>query len=136
MRFCLTLSTMALVVGSGACKSMQPVPLAFITETKPALVYVSGEYGMVQEVANPLVSGDTLFGTKPGGNQALAVPLTEVQRVSTRRVSSARTIGLVAGLVGLGAVIGYAVTAAGTPSNYYCDWSEPKRDGVRCDFAS
>ena len=122
------------LLAAAACKSMQPVPVAFI-ETKPPVVYLYDGNGVTQAVANPRLSGDTVIGTTVGSNLDIAVPLREVQQVSTVRVNRGRTAMLVSGLAVAGGVMSYVLLSnANGKSTFYCDWSEPKRDGVRCDY--
>lgn len=114
---------------------MQAVPVAFISETNPPLVYLSDGNGVTQAIANPRLTGDTVVGTTVGSNLDVAVPLREVQRVSTVRVNRGRTAMLISGLVAAGGVVSYVLlNNANGKSTFYCDWSEPKRDGVRCDY--
>lgn len=118
-----------------ACQSMQPVPVRFIPETNPPVVYLSDGNGVVQAIANPRLSGDTVLGTTVRGNEDIAVPLREVQRVSTVRLHRGRTAMLVTGLALGGGLMSYVLLSnANGKSTWYCDWSEPKRDGVRCDY--
>ena len=126
----------ALLVTAG-CSSLQPVPVAYINETRPAIVHVSDGFGVVTTIANPRVSGDTVVGTTLGGAQPVAVPLREVQRVSAVRRNSGRTAMLIAGIAGAGALMTYAVIANGARSDYTCDYNEPTLDGSereKCGF--
>jgi hypothetical protein len=128
-------SAALLLIGVWACQSMQPVPVRFIPETNPPVVYLSDGNGVTQAIANPRLSGDTVLGTTVGANVDVAVPLHEVQRVATVRLNRGRTAMLVGGLVAAGGLMSYVLLNTDNgKSTFYCDWSEPKRDGVRCDF--
>jgi hypothetical protein len=123
----------------GACRSMQPVPVDFIPQTNPAVVYLSDGYGVTQAVANPRLSGDTVHGTTVGGNQPVAVPLNRVQRMSTVRLNPARTAFLVGGLTAVGALMTYAMLArAHGDGADYCDYDrQPTGPGaVECAYPS
>ena len=125
-----------LALAALGCQSLQPVPLRYITETKPAVVYVADGFGVVTTVANPRLSGDTVVGTVPGGNRPVALPLREVQRVSTVRLNRGRTAMLIAGVVAAGAFTAYAVLSdAGERSDFTCDYNKPTFGGVpQCGF--
>lgn len=123
----------------GACRSMQRVPVDFIPETHPAVVYLSDGYGLTQAVANPRLSGDTVHGTTVGGNQPVAVPLSQVQRMTTVRVNRARTAFLVGGLTAVGALMTYAMLANGRgDSSGFCDYDrQPMGPGAtECAYPS
>jgi hypothetical protein len=122
----------------GACRSMQPVPLEFIPETHPAVVYLSDGYGVTQAVANPRLSGDTVHGTTVGGSQPVAVPLRQVQRMATVRLNPARTALLVGGLTAVGALMTYAVLArARGDGSEFCDYdNQPTIPGTECGYHS
>ena len=122
----------------GACQSMQPVPLEFIPETHPAVVYLSDGYGVTQAVANPRLSGDTVHGTTVGGNQPVAVPLRQVERMATVRLNRARTALLVGGLTAVGALMTYAVLArARGDGSEFCDYdNQPMIPGTECGYHS
>jgi len=127
----------AILAVTAGCSSLQPVaePLRFIAETNPPVVYVSYETGAVMVMENPRISGDSMLGTVPGESRPVALPLNQVQTVSTVRRNSGRTALLIAGLAGMGAVMTYAVLANGTNSNYTCDYNDPKRTGgPACGF--
>ena len=128
-----------ILVLATACQSMQAVPVGYISETSPAVVYVSDGFGVITPIVNPRVSGDTVVGTTLGGAQPVAVPLREVQRVTTMRRSGGRTALLIAGVAGAGALATYAVLANGRASDFACDYNEPTLDGSereKCGFTN
>ena len=118
---------------------MQPVPVNFIPDTRPAVVYLWDDNGVPQAVANPRLSGDTVHGTVLGGSQPVAVPLSEVQRVSTIRVNRSRTVFLIGGLTVMSALVTYAVIAqvSGDDSGF-CDYDvQPMGGGAsECGYPS
>ena len=118
---------------------MQPVPIDFIPETQPAVVYLSDEYGVTQAVANPRLSGDTVHGTNVGGDQPVAVPLSQVERMATVRLNRARTALLVGGLTAAGALMTYVVLAhTRGDSSGFCDYDiQPMGPGAtECGYPS
>ena len=122
-------------LGVAGCQSLQPVPLHYISETSPAMVYVADGFGVVTTIANPRLSGDTVVGTVPGENKPVALPLREVQRVSTVRLNRGRTALLVGGIAAAGAFMTYAVLSnAGGRSTFSCDYNNPTYLGPQCGF--
>lgn len=122
-----------------ACQSLQPVSVRYLTETNPAVVYLSDGNGVVQAVAHPRLSGDTVLGTAVGGHEPVAVPLHEVQRITTVRVNRGRTVMLVGGITAAGGLLAYAVLsrAAGDGSEF-CDYdNQPTGPGAtECGYHS
>lgn len=120
---------------AAGCHSLQPVPLRYIAETRPAVVYVADGFGVVTTITNPRLSGDTVVGTVPGANTPVALPLHEVQRVSTVRLNRGRTALLVGGIAAAGAFMAYAVLSnAGGRSDFTCDYNNPSYLGPQCGF--
>lgn len=132
----MALAALSLV---GACRSMQPVPLEFISQTKPAVVYLSDQYGVTQIVANPRLSGDSVLGTTLGGTQPVAVPVNQVERMSTVRLSRARTALLVGGLTAMGALVTYAVLSKSLgDASEFCDYDQQPKGPTpaECGYSS
>jgi hypothetical protein len=118
---------------------MQSVPLRFIPEANPPVVYIADAYGVVQSVAHPRLSGDTVHGTSVGDNQPVAVPLNEVQRLSTVRLNRGRTALLVGGLSAAAGLMVYTVLAhTGKEIAFFCDYNNPNPntspDAPQCAF--
>ena len=129
----------AILALTGGCSSLQPVSVGYINETRPAVVHLSDGFGVITTIVNPRVSGDTVVGTTLAGAQPVAVPLREVQRVTTVRRSGGRTALLIAGVAGAGALATYAVLANGRGSDFACDYNEPTLDGSereKCGFTN
>ena len=120
----LTRSLAILALGAAAsCTSMQHVPAAYINEEKPAVVHLTNSYGIVTTLQYPTLSGDTLHGVAMGQDGAVAVPLDQVESISTVRHSTGRTVALVAGATSITALVAYAVfTTADNHEDWYCDW--------------
>ena len=122
-----------------ACHSMQPVPVSFIHSASPQVVYLSDGNGVTQAVANPRLSGDTVVGTAVGGSGPVAIPLNEVQRITTVRVSRGKTVLLISAFAGAGAMVAYAVLAkANGDSEGFCDYDQqPTGPGAtECGYPS
>ena len=112
----------ALMLAAG-CSSMQRVPVDYINEEKPALVHLANSYGIVTTLQNPTLSGDTLHGVALGETKSVAVPLGQVESISTVRFSAGRTVALVTGATGVTALVIYALsTTAANDEDWYCDW--------------
>ena len=110
--------TLALTV---ACSSIQPVPLEFISEVKPATVDVYTGYGQHVAVDNPQLVGDSVVGTD-GSLKQVAVPVERIEQISARRFSSSRTVMLVGSLAVLAALSTYMVLndASGEEGEDFC----------------
>lgn len=112
----------ALLMAAG-CSSMQRVPVAYINEAKPEIVHLANSYGVVTSVQNPRLSGDTVYGILFGQGTAAAVPLGQVESISTIRFSTGRTVALVTGATGVTALAAYAMFGtADNDEDWYCDW--------------
>ena len=110
------------LVGGAACSSMQHVPVEYINEVKPVVVELANSYGVVTTVLNPTTRGDTVYGTGMS-SKPVAVPLRQVESISTQRFSSGRTVALLAGATSVAALVAYAVfTTADNDEDWYCDW--------------
>jgi hypothetical protein len=108
------------------CSSLQPVrePAHFITQTKPAVVYVTHRSRAVLVIAHPRISGDTVHGTWPDQPRPIAVPLSQVQSIEAVRRDGKRTAMLVAGLTILSGVGVYAlVQNANGRDDWTCDYN-------------
>ena len=103
------------------CSSLQPVSVGYIAETKPRLVYLADAYGAIQAVSHPRLSGDTVLGTVAGGQRDVAVPLSDIERITTLRPNRGRTALLVTGLTVAGAVAAYGFfSTSGGQSQIVC----------------
>lgn len=124
MQASLTRSLAMLALGSAAaCSSMQHVPADYINEVKPAVVYLANSYGVVTTLQYPTLSGDTVYGEATGQDGSVAVPLDQVESISTVRYSSGRTVALVAGAASMTALMAYALFGSSSgDENWECDW--------------
>ncbi len=86
-------------------------PAEVIARDKPSVVRVQYEDEQHEVLYQPEVRGDSLVGrSEPGAREAdRTVALADVTSVATRHVSGGRTTGLVLGLVGIGAVVGFVI---------------------------
>ena len=120
----LTRSFAILALGAAAaCTSMQHVPVTYINDVKPAVVHLANGYGIVTTLQYPTLSGDTVYGEATGKDGSVAVPLDQVETISTMRYSSGRTVALVAGAAGVTALMAYAAFGSSSGNeNWECDW--------------
>jgi hypothetical protein len=90
----------ATLLGNVGCATLQPVrdPVEFIPHTNPQLVFVTYINRTKMFVAQPRVSGDSLFGTMHGRSHAVAVPLSQIRLIQARQLDRTRTGLLIAGL--------------------------------------
>ena len=111
---------------TAACSSIQPVPLEFISESRPATVDLYTGYGRHVAIDDPRVVGDSVVGT--GSKlEYVAVPLSKVERISAKRFSGARTFLLVGGVAVMGALATYALIAEGEGDAYMgCEFVNPR----------
>ena len=121
MRRLIATGTLAVTVG---CSSVQRVPLDYIAVEQPAEIRLVNSYGMVTTIYNPRLSGDTVYG-KAAGKGEVAVPLRQVEGISTRKFDSARTVMLVGG--------GIAVTALGVWALFGGSSGDTK---IECDYTT
>jgi len=92
---------------------MQSIPVEFIAQAKPTVIELKGDYGVRVAVQNPRLSGDTVYGTAPGGTTEVAVPLRDIELIATRRFSRARTALLIGGGVALAGMATFFLIIAG-----------------------
>ena len=109
-----------------ACSTWQPggpTPAAFVQTQDPREVRVVESDGSHLQVRAPTIQGDSLVGLLAAGlgrddtTRRVALPLLAVQAVQVHKVSAARTLGLVGGLMALGFVIEKATCS---PNDYVC----------------
>jgi hypothetical protein len=113
--------TIAFVAG---CSSIQRVPVAYIADEQPSVVYLINSYGIVTSVQYPRLSGDTVYGSALGQDRKVAVPLTQVEGISTMKFDRARTVVLVAGGVGVVALGAWAMFGGSSGDhNITCDYT-------------
>ena len=121
------------------CSSLQPISVAYISEVRPALVHVSDGFGVVTTIANPRISGDSVYGTALGADRPVVVPLREAQRITTVRRNGARTAMLIGGLTAVGALVTYAALNAGNGDDSgFCDYDGPPMGpgAMECGYPS
>jgi hypothetical protein len=134
----LRVAAAAFVMLASACRSVQPVPIDFIPDSKPPVVYLSDQYGLTRAVANPRISGDTVVGTNLGGTKPIAVPLSQVERVAALRPNRAQTVLLVGGIAAVVGLMTYTVvTKAFGDGSQFCDYDrQPVNGDAECGYAS
>src|SRR2546430_15531539 len=98
----------------GGCTAWRPEtvsPAEVVAREKPSVVRVQYEDEQHEVLYQPEVRGDSLLGrSEPDARQAhRAMALADRTSIATRHVSGGRTTGLVLGLVGIGAVVGFVI---------------------------
>jgi hypothetical protein len=100
-----------------------PTPQAGIQNAPPSTVYISRTGGSTTELRHVEVVGDSVFGEGVAGRRGvrprITIPLTEVERVRTRKLNAGKTAGLVGAVVGaalLIPVLAYFITYEGDGS--------------------
>ena len=112
----------AVLLGTVGCATLQPLrePAQFIAAENPKVVYVTYKNRTVEGVAQPRVSGDSLFGALQGNpSHRVAVPLSQVQLMRAKQPDRKRTIMLIAGLGVFTAANVYMLAKTG--SDVSCD---------------
>ena len=91
---------LVVLLGSVGCATLQPLrePAQFIAKENPKVIYVTYKNRSVVGVAQPRVSGDSLFGTLQGQPAPVAVPLSHIQSIEAIQPDGKRTALLIAGL--------------------------------------
>jgi hypothetical protein len=109
----------AALTGLG-CATLQSVqePAQFIREANPEVVYVTFRNHSKVTIAQPRVSGDSLYGTVQGGSRPVAAPLSHVARIEALQRDTQRTKWLIAGLSVLTAAGVFALTQSSGNSDY------------------
>ena len=124
--------TVWLAASAGACTSWQTVnvsPDQLIAEKHPGKIRVTQQDGRRMEIDAPTTAGDTLLGTilpstvtvhEPLGqgqyktstrvvgadtSTQARIPFSDMTRIETRHVSEGKTIGLVVGILAVGALV-------------------------------
>ena len=126
--------SLALVLFSTiGCATVRPVgdPAQFIAQTHPKVLYITYTDNSSVPVAQPRISGDTLFGAASGeaGSEAVAVPLRDVAQIRAPQRDQKKTVALIAalGVLTVGGV--YTLTqvfgASCTSNSFHSDASAP-----------
>lgn len=91
---------LVVLLSSVGCASLRPLrePAQFIAKENPKVIYVTYKNRSVVGVAQPRVSGDSLYGTLQGQPARIAVPLSAVQLIEAIQPDGKRTALLIAGL--------------------------------------
>jgi hypothetical protein len=122
-RYCAAALLVATLAGAGCqawhTEGVRPDSLLAARHLRGLRVTRTNGSRMVLE--SPIVRADTLSGlvSRDGGQQQVQIPLADVQRVETLRLSGGRTAGLLGGLA-LGVVATYAIAIAIACSNGAC----------------
>ena len=116
----------AALLSLAACATMQPVkdPAQFIPEASPQVVFVTYINRATMFVAQPRVSGDSLFGTIQGQSRPVAVSLGQIQLIEAMQHSRKRTTWMIAALAVATASGMWALLHSGVGEP--CDYSLPE----------
>jgi len=119
-------SLVAILLSVVACVTVQPVqdPAQFIPRSKPDVVYVTYVNRTKMFVAQPRVSGDSLFGTIQGQSRPVAVSLGQIQRIEAVQHDRKRTTWMIAVLTVATASGMWALLHSGAGDS--CDYSLPE----------
>ena len=114
----------ALIVPLVACTALRPVttPQQFIATAHPDRVWITQADNSTLLLEAPRLLGDTLVGFVGGRYQELLLP--QVRRVDVRQSAPMRTAFVVAGVIGIGALL-ISVLASTGPQGY-----QPTPEGV------
>lgn len=88
------------LLGSLACVTVRPLrdPAQSIPKVNPTVVFVTYNDNSKIPVAQPRVSGDSLFGAWQGLDEPVAVPLSAVRSIGAFQKDNKRTSLLIAGI--------------------------------------
>jgi len=91
---------LVVLLSSVGCATLRPLrePAQYIAKENPKVIYVTYKNRSVVGVAQPRVSGDSLYGTLQGQPARIAVPLSAVQLIEAVQPDGKRTALLIAGL--------------------------------------
>ena len=106
----------AVLLSTVGCATLQPLrePAQFIASENPKVVYVTYKNRTIEGVAQPRVSGDSLFGAlQRSPSHRVAVPLSQVQLVKAVQPDGKRTAMLIAGLAVFTATSVYVLAKTG-----------------------
>jgi hypothetical protein len=116
------------VLASIGCHSVQAVrePAQFIPQQNPSVVVVTYTDNSQVPVADPRMSGDTLFGTWQGLGEAVTVPLSQVQRIDAVQRDKRKTTLMIAALTAMTTVGVYGFLRAVQRHGTICDYGRPE----------
>lgn len=106
------------------CKSLQPIhePAQFIAAANPPVVYVTAKNRALLAIELPRISGDTLHGTWQATGNAIAVPLSRVERIEAPQRDGKRTFAFAAGATIVGGVLIYALAQSSSGQDIGCSY--------------
>ena len=115
---------LGMLLGSAGCVSIRPLrdPARFITESTPAVVYVTHNNGALLTISHPRVSGDSLLGTWDAAAQPLALPLSQFRRVAALQRDKTRTTLLIAGASMITVSMAYLLTRGAADARQPCNF--------------
>ena len=118
MRTRRTALSVGVALARVGCTSMQTVkPAQVIPQQHPSFVWVYTSNGMVTEVIEPRLAGDTLRGTVADLLDPFAARLQDLVQVKARELDGARTAALIGGALVVGGFTIYELTQSGARPN-------------------
>jgi hypothetical protein len=128
------LGVLSLSLAFAGCRSIQPIddPARFITQSQPAVVFVTHSNGAELTIARPHMSGDSLLGTWQGASQSLALPLNSVKQVRAERPAKTRTIVMISGLTIVAGSLAFLVAQDAGSGGFNCDYSIREQPSPQC----
>jgi hypothetical protein len=110
--------SVGLALAGVGCTSMQTVQLAqVIPQQHPGFVWVYTSNGMVTEVLEPRLDGDTLRGTVADLHDPFVAPVKDIVQVKARERDGARTAVLIGGALFIGGFTVYELAQSGGRPN-------------------
>src|SRR6266550_3736945 len=105
------------LLGSVGCATLRPVrdPALFITRNHPRVVYITYLDNSSLYVAEPRVSGDSLFGKMARASDSVAVPLHDLAVVQAVQRDMTNIILFVSWIAASAAVAAYGYNPAARP---------------------
>jgi hypothetical protein len=93
-----------------------PTPKAALENSPASTLYITRKGGGITELHKAVTVGDSVVGegvaTRHGGARPrIAIPLSEIETVRTRKLNGAKTAGAVGGLVAITLLIPVAIYA-------------------------
>jgi len=110
-------SLAAVLLGTVGCATMRPLrdPAQFITRNHPRVVYITYLDNSSLYVAQPRVSGDSLFGKMARASDSVAVPLHDLAVVQAPQRDATSIILFVSWIAASAAVAAYGYNPAARP---------------------
>ena len=103
-------AAVALAASVAGCYTLARVPSGYITNQKPATVFVRDAEGSVYSLSQPEIVHDSLVGND--GEEKISVNLREVDAIGVRAISRTRTAGAIGATVGVVGMLTFGIIKA------------------------